>query len=200
MPHIHRAEKNTNEGIINEQSGTLEKLAIHSDHVSRDSGPFRNELRDEMLSESGLTGGEGTYKCPFMKIAFTNALKSDYDEPSTEDEGDTRITLFDRGWDGELVFTNTRIVTDNMITGGLVAGYTAPGSTALPEVVPLESSLARKDGGIWKRFDPSESQLPTNFITNCYTDNVKRELRIIRDDFPERLRAPAGEADRTNLA
>ena len=105
-PSIHRAERATNEWIINEQSGTLEKLAIHSDHVSRDSGPFRNELRDEMLSESGLTGGEGTYKCPFMKIAFTNALKSDYDDPSPEEEGDARITLFDRGWDGELVFTD----------------------------------------------------------------------------------------------
>ena len=99
-PSIHRAERTTNEWIINEQSGTLEKLAIHSDHVSRDSVPFRNELRDEMLSESGLTGGEGTHKCPFMKIAFTNAIKSDYDEPSPSDEEETRTTLFDRGWDG----------------------------------------------------------------------------------------------------
>ena len=137
-PSIHQAERDTNEWIINEQSGTLEMLAIQSNHVSRDTRPFRTKLRAEMLSESGLAGGEGTYKCPFMKIAFTNALKSDYDDPSPEEEGDARITLFDRGWDGELVFTNTRIVTDNMITGGLVAGYTAPGSTTLPEVVPLE--------------------------------------------------------------
>ena len=107
QPSIHQAARDTNEWIINEQSGTLEMLAIQSNHVSRNKGPFRTELRAEMLSESGLTGGEGTVKCPFMKIAFTNALKSDYDEPSTEDEGDTRITLFDRGWDGELVFTDT---------------------------------------------------------------------------------------------
>ena len=43
-PLIHQAEKNTNEWIINEQSGTLEMLAIQSNHVSRNKGPFRTEL------------------------------------------------------------------------------------------------------------------------------------------------------------
>ena len=49
-PLIYRAEKNTNEWIINEQSGTLEMLAIQSDHVSRNNGPFRAELQAEMLT------------------------------------------------------------------------------------------------------------------------------------------------------
>merc|ERR1712020_823976 len=136
-----------------------------------------------------------------MKIAFTNALKSDYDDPSPDEEGEARTTLFDRGWDGQLVFTDIRTVTDSMITGGLVAGYTAPGSTTLPEVVPLESSLARKDGRRWKKFDPAESQLPTSFITECYTEDVKEELKRIRDENPELLeKTPARATDRTNLA
>ena len=120
--------------------------------------------------------------------------------PSPDEEGEARTTLFDRGWDGQLVFTDIRTVTDSMITGGLVAGYTAPRSTALPEVVPLESSLARKDGRTWKKFDPAESQLPTDFITACYTEEVKVELKRIRDEHPDLLRTPARETDRTNLA
>ena len=108
-PSIHQAETNTNEWLINNQSGTLEMLAIQSNHVSRYKTPFRTELKAEMLSESGLRGSEGTIKCPFMKIGFTNALKSDYEPPSAADGGDNRLTLFDRGWDGEIVFTNTRI-------------------------------------------------------------------------------------------
>ena len=98
-PSIHQAEENTNEWLINNQSGTLEMLAIQSNHVSRYKTPFRTELKAEMLSESGLRGSEGTIKCPFMKIGFTNALKSDYEPPSAEDGGDTRPTLFDHGWD-----------------------------------------------------------------------------------------------------
>ena len=154
-PSIYQADRATNEGIIDEQSGTIEQIAKHSNHVNRNSLSFRNELRDEMLSESGLRGGEGTHKCPFMKIAFANAVKSDYEEPNPMDGEETRTTLFDRGWDGELVFTDIRTVTDSMINGGLVAGYTAPGSANFPEVVPLESSLARKDGRRWRMFDPA---------------------------------------------
>ena len=57
-----------------------------------------------MLSELGLNGREETYKCPFMKVAFANAMKPDYEEDIPLDE-EERTTLFDQGWDGQLVFT-----------------------------------------------------------------------------------------------
>ena len=39
-----------------------------------------------------MKGGEGTYKCPFMRIAFVNAIKHDYEavDPIEEEE---KITL-----------------------------------------------------------------------------------------------------------
>ena len=85
-----------------------------------------------------------------MKIAFANAIKANYEGPLLADDRYIRTTLFDNGWDGELVYTDIRTVTDNMINGGLVAGYIAPGIANFPEVVPLEASLARKDGRRWK--------------------------------------------------
>ena len=77
---IHHADRNTDEGKIDAISATIEKIAEHSDHVSRDTLSFRNEIRDSMMSDLGLKGGEGTYKCPFMKVAFANAIKADYEE------------------------------------------------------------------------------------------------------------------------
>ena len=66
-----------------------------------------------MLSPLGLEGGEGTYKCPFMRIAFANAIKHDYEAAGPiEEEG--RVTLFDQGWDGEAVFTSTLSVSKGL--------------------------------------------------------------------------------------
>ena len=121
-----------------------------------------------------------------MKIAFANAINADYEEddnPMSEEEGKT--TLFDQGWDGKLVFTDIKTVSEKQVSGGLVAGYIAPGAANLPKVVPIESSLARKDGGTWRKFDPAESQLPTRFISACFTTEVKRELKRIRDADPD---------------
>ena len=125
-PSIYLADRNTNEGHIDSTSGTLEQIAKHSNHISRNSLSFRNEIQEEMLSETGMRGGAGMHKCPFMKIAFANAVKADYEEPIPMDGEDERTTLFDHGWDGELVYTDIRTVTDSMINGGLVAGYIAP--------------------------------------------------------------------------
>ena len=187
-PLIYQANRTTNEGKIDAMSGTLDLIAEHSNHVSRTTSSFRDEVKDSMLSESGLRGGEGTVKCPFMKIAYSNAMNPDYEEddnPMREEDGKT--TLFDQGWDGKLVFTDIKTVAENQIRGGLVAGYTAPGTT-IPQVIPLEASLARKDGRTWRKFDPAENQLPTTFITECFTETVRDELKRIRDQDPLRLK------------
>ncbi len=42
-----------------------------------------------------------------MRVAFSNAIKADYEELPMDGE-DGRTTLFDQGWDGELVFTETK--------------------------------------------------------------------------------------------
>ena len=144
---IHSADSNTNEGKINAISGTVEILAKHSNHVSRDTQAFRDEIQESMLSNPGPQGEEETNKCPFMRVAFSNAIRADYEELTVDGE-DGRTTLFDQGWDGELVFTETKVVSKSLIDNKLIAGYVAPGSTKLPTVIPLESSLARKEGNI----------------------------------------------------
>ena len=55
-------------------------------------------------------------------------------------------------------------------------------------------------GRTWKKFDPTESQLPTKFITACYTTDVKRELKRIREANPDQLKTPARALDRKDLA
>ena len=73
------------------------------------------------------------------------------------------------------MFTDTKTVSEKQINGGLVAGYIAPGTTNFPQVVPLESSLARKDGRTWRKFDPAESQLPTKFISEDWIQKAWEE-------------------------
>ena len=183
-------------------SGTLDLIAEHSNHTSRATTSFRAEIKDSMLSESGLRGGGETVICPFMKVAFSNTMNPDYEEDdadSTVGEEDGKTTMFDHGWDGELVFTDTKTVSENQINKGLVAGYIAPGTTT-PQVVPLEFSLARKDGKTWKKFDPAEIQLPTEFITDCFTPAVRDELKRIRENDPLRLKEPVSPSDRSEMA
>ncbi len=79
-PLIYQANRTTNEGKIDAMSGTLDLIAEHSNHTSRATASFRDEVKDSMLSETGLRGREGTIKCPFMKIAFSNAIDPDYGE------------------------------------------------------------------------------------------------------------------------
>ena len=131
-PKIYQADRTSDEGKIDAMSGTLDIIAEHSNHVSRATPTFREEVSSSMLSTSGLTGGATTFKCPFMKIAFSNAINPDYEEDNDDDlsgEEDGKTTLFDQGWDGQLVFTDTKIVAEQHVNGGLVAGYTAPGTT-----------------------------------------------------------------------
>ena len=78
---------NTNEGHIHSTSGTLEQITKHSNHISRNSQTFRDDIQEEMLSEPGLNGREGMHKCPFMKIVFANAIKANYEEPLLADDG-----------------------------------------------------------------------------------------------------------------
>ena len=106
-----------------------------------------------------------------MEIAFVNALKQDFEADPAE------VALFDQGWDGDAVFVPPKVVSKNLIDGKLITGYRALGNISIPEVVPLESSLARNEGSEWKLFDPAERQLPTSFISQCYTANVKKDLR-----------------------
>ena len=124
-PTIRLADSNANEGKINTISGTVEILAKHSNHVSRDNQAFRDEIQESMLSNPGPQGEEETNKCPFMRVAFSNAIRADYEELTVDGE-DGRTTLFDQGWDGELVFTDTKTVSENLITDKLIAGYVAP--------------------------------------------------------------------------
>ena len=194
-PSIYGADRTTNEGKIDAMSGTLNLIAEHSNHAGRATAAFREEVTTSMLSESGLQGEEGSIICPFMKIAFSNAIDPDY--KFTEETGKT--TLFDRGWDGKMVFTDTKTVSDNLISRGLIAGYTAPGAT-IPQVVPLESSLARKEGRTWKRFNPSDSQLPSDFIADCFTPTVREELERIRTEDSSRLKTPVDPLDRQDMA
>ena len=201
-PAIYQADRTTNEGKIDAMSGTLEMIAEHSNHVSRATPTFREEVNNSMLSTPGLKGGPGTLKCPFMKIAFSNAINPDYEED--DDDGLSRevngkTTLFDQGWDGQLVFTDTKLVAEKQVTGKLVAGYTAPGAL-IPQVVPLEASLARKDGRAWRKFNPAENQLPNSFITECFTPAVRDELKRIRDEDSLRLKAPSNAEDRRDMA
>ena len=116
------------------------------------------------------------------------------------EEENGKTSLFDQGWDGKLVFTDTKTVSEKQINGGLVAGYIAPGTANFPQVVPLESSLARKDGRTWRKFDPAESQLPTKFISACFTPEVRDELERIRDADPHRLKSPGDPTDRNDMA
>ena len=189
-PSIYGADRTTNEGKIDAMSGTLDLIAEHSNHTSRATTSFREEVTNSMLSESGLRGGGETIICPFMKIAFSNAINPDYEEDEADNlisEETGKTTLFDHGWDGKMVFTDTKVVSENQISRGLVAGYTAPGSTT-PQVVPLEFSLARKDGRTWKKFNPAENQLPTEFISDCFTPTVRDELERIRTEDSSRLK------------
>ena len=55
-PSIYQANRTTDEGKIDAMSGTLELIAEHSNHTSRATASFRDEIRDSMLSESGLRG------------------------------------------------------------------------------------------------------------------------------------------------
>ena len=98
-PSIYGADRTTNEGKIDTMSGTLDLIAEHSNHVGRATPSFREEVTTSMLSESGLRGEGGTIICPFMKIAFSNAMDPDYN--LSEETGKT--TLFDRGCDGKMV-------------------------------------------------------------------------------------------------
>ena len=201
-PAIYQADRTTNEGKIDAMSGTLEMLTEHSNHVSRATSTFREEVSSSMLSIAGLRGGAGTIKCPFMKIAFSNAINPDYEEDNDDGltrEANGKTTLFDQGWDGQLVFTDTKLVAEKQVSGKLVAGYTALGAT-IPQVVPLESSLARKEGRTWRKFDPAENQLPNSFITECFTPAVRDELKRIRDEDPLRLKAPSNAEDRRDMA
>ena len=201
-PAIYQANRTTNEGKIDAMSGTLPIIAEHSNHVSRATPTFREEVNTSMLSIQGLKGGAGTIKCPFMKIAFSNAINPDYEEDTDDEltrEVDGKTTLFDQGWDGQLVFTDTKVVAEKQVTGRLVAGYTPQGATT-PQVVPLEASLARKDGRTWRKFDPAEKQLPNEFITECFTTAVRDELKRIRDDDPLRLKTPSDPEDRRDMA
>ena len=137
-----------------------------------------------------------------MKIAFSNTMNPDYEEDEADGtigEEDGKTTMFDRGWDGTMVFTDTKIVSQNLINRGLITGYTAPGTTP-PQVVPLESSLARKDGRTWKKFNPADNQLPTEFITNCFTSTVRDELERIRTKDSSRLKTPVDPSDRNDMA
>ena len=79
---IHQANRETNEEKIDAISGTVEAIVKHSNHENRDTLAFRNEIETTMLSELGLHGREGTYKCPFMKVSFANAMKPDYEAES----------------------------------------------------------------------------------------------------------------------
>ena len=72
-PSIHTADRNTDEGKIDKISGTIEILAKHSNHVSRDTQLFRNEIQDNMMSDLGLRGGEDTNKCPGNASVITGA-------------------------------------------------------------------------------------------------------------------------------
>ena len=190
---IFQADRTTNEGKIDAMSGTLDMIAEHSNHVSRATSTFREEVNSSMLSIAGLRGGAGTIKCPFMKIAFSNAINPDYEEDNDDGltrEGNGKTTLFDQGWDGQLVFADTKLVAEKQVTLGLVAGYTAPGTTT-PTAVPLEASLARKDGRTWRKFNPADKQLPNKFITECYTPAVRDKLKQIRDGDQLRLKTPS---------
>ena len=117
-PAIYQANRTTNEGKIDAMSGTLEMIAEHSNHVSRATPTFREEVNNSMLSIPGLKGGAGTFKCPFMKIAFSNAINPDYEEDNDDGltrEADGKTTLFDQGWDGQLVFTDTKVVAEKQV-------------------------------------------------------------------------------------
>ena len=98
-PTIRSADSNTNEGKIDAISGNIEILARHSNHVSRDNQAFRDEIQNSMMSDSGLRGEEEeeTHKCPFMRVAFTNAIKADYEEAIPMAGEERRTTLFDQG-------------------------------------------------------------------------------------------------------
>ena len=99
-PSIYQANRTTNEGKIDAMSGTLEIIAEHSNHISRATTTFQEEVTSSMLSPAGLRGGIGTLKCPFMKIAFSNAINPDYEEDNDDGltrEGDGKTTLFDQG-------------------------------------------------------------------------------------------------------
>ena len=201
-PAIYQADRTTNEGKIDAMSGTLEILTEHSNHVSRATSTFREEVNSSMLSIAGLRGGAETIKCPFMKIAFSNAINPDYEEDNDDGltrEGNGKTTLFDQGWDAQLVFADTKLVAEKQVTEGLVAGYTAPGTTT-PTVVPLEASLARKDGRTWRKFNPAEKQLPNKFITECFTPTVRDKLKQIRDGDSLRLKTPSTPNDRLDMS
>ena len=201
-PAIYQADRTTNEGKIDAMSGTLEIIAEHSNHVSRATSTFKEEVNSSMLSIAGLRGGPGTIKCPFMKIAFSNAINPDYEEDNDDGltrEGNGKTTLFDQGWDGQLVFTDTKVVAEKQVAGGLVAGYTPQGAT-IPQVVPLESSLARKEGRTWRKFNPAENQLPNSFITECFTPAVRDKLKQIREGDSLRLKTPSTTDDRLDMS
>ena len=51
-PSIYQANRTTNEGKIDAMSGTLDLIAKHSNHVSRETTSFRDEIKDSMLLES----------------------------------------------------------------------------------------------------------------------------------------------------
>ena len=167
------AADGTDEAKIYKLTGDIEAIIKNSLSPNEDADFYKTYMKDSMLSMQGLMGG-GAYKhqCPFMSIAFANFIKKTHIAKAEIQPN----KLFGKMDITSLVWCPAEAVSEAVMDCNLIAAKQERGKK-FPSPVPLKSSMATLRNNTWSPFDPSQGQIPSNLLDQCFSFEVQQELQ-----------------------
>ena len=167
------AADGTDEAKIYKLTGDIEAIIKNSLSPNEDADFYKTYMKDSMLSMQGLMGG-GAYKhqCPFMSIAFANCIKKTHISKAEIQPN----KLFGKMDITSLVWCPAEAVSEAVMDCNLIAAKQERGKK-FPSPVPLKSSMATLRNNTWSPFDPSQGQIPSNLLDQCFSFEVQQELQ-----------------------